>query len=180
VGAYKSGTNGLNTCSNCPEGRYGQTGTPTSSINHCAKCPAGKYQDIAAATACYACPGGRYGQFPGETEPNCTARCPTELLASCQSSEGTASPISPEVGHYIANFTTKIQKACPAGKHKPTLDFGKCSSCSSGRFQDKTGKAFCNEGTRFTWVRNNVELRCPDTLADEASCGFGSLEYKNG
>jgi hypothetical protein len=70
--------------------------------------------------------------------------------------------------------------ACPIGKFKPTLDIFNCSICPVGQFQDKAGKAFCNEGTRFTFVRNNKEWRCPDTLVDEAICESGKLEYKNG
>ena len=43
VGTYKSGTNGLNTCSDCPEGRYGLSGSAQSNISHCPKCPSGYY-----------------------------------------------------------------------------------------------------------------------------------------
>ena len=43
VGAYKPDTNELNTCSDCPEGRYGLSGSAQSNISHCPKCPSGYY-----------------------------------------------------------------------------------------------------------------------------------------
>jgi hypothetical protein len=48
-GAYKDGTNGINSCIDCPEGRYGLSGSAQSNISHCLKCPSGYYGPVMQA-----------------------------------------------------------------------------------------------------------------------------------
>jgi hypothetical protein len=83
-----------------------------------------------------------YGQFDNEISEDCTAPCPSYIEAACTA--GTSSPKAPIIGFYLVNVTTKEQKRCPAGKFKPTLDFEKCGSCPTGKYQNEHGKTYCD------------------------------------
>ena len=128
-------------CTKCPEGRFGGSSAAQSSSSHCQKCPSGYFGANASATSCTSCPAGRYGQFPGDTSSSCTARCPESLRASC--TPGTASPLAPIIGYYLADVATKSLAACPAGKFKPTLDFEPCSGCPIGKYTATNASTYC-------------------------------------
>jgi hypothetical protein len=46
--------------------------------------------------------------------------------------------------------------------------------------QKESGKVFCNDALRAAYVRNNKEIRCPESLNGEATCSSGILEYEQG
>ena len=145
-------------CTSCPEGRYGDAARAMTSSAHCVKCPPGYFGEEEAATKCTACPEGRYGQFPGETSPNCTAECPASLVASCTA--GTASPLAPIIGFYLANVTTKEQKPCPTGKFKSTLDFEECGICPIGKYTATNASTYCADCAPGLHAATNTSDGC--------------------
>jgi hypothetical protein len=130
-------------CKECPEGRYGDPAISQAGSSHCQKCPAGYYGPDTSATVCTACPAGRYGQFPGETSLTCTAECPATLVVACTS--GTASPMAPVIGFYLADVAAQEQRPCPTGKFKSSLSFDECQSCPVGKFNEANASTFCFE-----------------------------------
>jgi hypothetical protein len=46
--------------------------------------------------------------------------------------------------------------------------------------QKESGKGFCNDALRAAYVRNNEEIRCPESLNGEATCSSGVLKYEHG
>ena len=63
---------------------------------------------------------------------------------------------------------------------RPTKSVSHCQRCPQGKVQKESGKVFCNDALRAAYVRNNKEIRCPESLNGEATCSSGILEYEQG
>ena len=73
----------------------------------------------------------------------CTAECPTSLVAAC--TLGTASPMAPVIGFYLADVAAQEQRPCPTGKFKSSLSFDECQSCPAGKYTAANASTFCFE-----------------------------------
>jgi predicted outer membrane repeat protein len=179
VGMYKEGVNDWTFCVGCATGRYGDPAITQTNSSHCPKCPSGYYGPSVATTDCIACPAGRYGQFEGETSSACTDACPASLVEACNA--GTASPMAPIIGFYLADVATKEQKPCPEGKFKTMLGFAECLSCPIGKFTAGNASSFCFECPAGYHQPVNTSSGCTgcDGLSDRYQDQFGSAGCKS-
>jgi hypothetical protein len=85
--------------------------------------------------------------------------------------------------NYATGLEKTVEASCPAGKFMPVASLKKDTreDCALRKVQAEAGKSFCNDTKRNTYIRNNEELACPQSLTNnEANCEFGILEYFNG
>jgi hypothetical protein len=133
------------TCTACPAGRYGTEYRATNIEDGCKWCPAGKFQAVENATACTSCRAGQFGVFRGQSSPNCTGSCPSDLTCP----ECTTALVVPLPGTYlslenVANSSCPelTQNECSRGQYSPDGKNSSCSQCPTGFYTMASRSAF--------------------------------------
>ena len=170
--------NSLNDCNvldgGCKAGYYQMT----KSSNFCAACPRGKFSEKSggvSSTSCTVCAVGRYSQYYGRTMKE--AKDSEEGCAACPTGKTTVGTASSYYRDSVYDCSVLVG-GCPTGKYQYSKASSFCSSCPSGKFNDKKGGVgsaaciTCAVG-RYTRYMGSSQKEAKDEKLGCAACPKG-------
>ncbi len=126
---------------------------------------------------CAGCAANFYTAWLDPMHSECRP-CPTHASTLGHENRTTVEDCACNAGRFLhlleaANGTCR---KCPAGKQKPSWDFGKCSPCSAGRFSREAGSSSCSLCKAGRYATESGSTTCKTCPAGRAASDNGMTE----
>eukprot|EP01047_Picozoa_sp_COSAG01_P016494 COSAG01_NODE_846_length_13141_cov_4.222205_5_plen_2539_part_01 len=168
-------------CADCPVGRY-QNATAQAGCTYCAP---GSTTDTLAEIGSITCAACSAGTFTNDSSVKC-ARCPAGYMTNTLAAVNASRCTSCQTGLYTPTSVAAC-KACPVGRITDTVaerGAAKCVGCVAGQYSNKTSDSLASTGYKCTLCTpglfqdktGSIQCKkCPPGASTDGLNGSGSI-----